>query len=290
MIELPEDMVLPPQMAPDPDATTVAPTRDASTIALLRDRPGGLEVFLMHRVRAMAFAGGMTVFPGGGVDERDDDVSIGWAGPGPSWWAQRLGVDEDLARRLVCAAVRETFEECGVLLAGPTPDAVVADTSGYAAARQSLVDREFSFAEFLAREHLVLRADLVRPWSNWITPPEEPRRYDTRFFVAALPEGQLADAVSTEATDAGWQTPAAAIDDWRQGRRGLLPPTWVTLSEIGAFAGVAEVLDAERTIEPVVPRVIRDGDRLRVVLPGDTRYPAAAGHLDARPGDQLELS
>lgn len=289
MIRLPEEMVLPPHMAPAETPAQPATPRDASTIALLRDGSHGVEVFLLHRVAGMPFAGGMTVFPGGSVDPRDDDVDLGWAGPGPDWWAARLQCSTDAARRLVCAAVRETFEECGVLLAGPTADTVVADTSGYGEVRQGLVDRELSFAEFLAGEQLVLRADLVRPWANWITPPEEPRRYDTRFFVAALPQGQVADGVTTEADETGWQTPEEAIADWRSGRRGLLPPTWVTLTEIGAFATVAQALAAQRTIAPVVPRVVRDGDVLRVVLPGDERYPGAAGHLPAEPGDRLEL-
>jgi len=294
MVRLPEDMVLPPQLMPgsppqEPSPQGPAHPRDASTIALLRDGTGGLEVFLLHRVSGMAFAGGMTVFPGGGVDPRDAEADLAWAGPSPSWWAGRFHTDTDTARALVCAAVRETFEECGVLLAGPTADTVVADTTGYCQARQALVDREYSFAKFLTREQLVLRADLVRPWANWVTPPEEPRRYDTRFFVAALPEGQRADGVTTEASDAGWQTPADAVADWREGRRGLLPPTWVTLTELGAHADVAGALDEERAIDVVVPRVIRDGDVLRVVLPGDERYPGAAGHLDGRPRDRLQL-
>lgn len=289
MIRLPEEMVLPPQMVPGEPPETPVPARDASTIALLRDGARGLEVFLLHRVAGMAFAGGMTVFPGGGVDPRDADADLAWAGPPPGWWAERFGCSEDAARQLVCAAVRETFEECGVLLAGPTADTVVADTSGYGPARQALVDRQLSFGQFLARERLVLRADLVRPWSNWITPPEEPRRYDTRFFVAALPDGQIADGVTTEASDAGWQTPAEAVADWQSGLRGLLPPTWVTLTEISACASMADALAAERTIDPVVPRVVRDGGVLRVVLPGDERYPDAAAHLDGQPGDRLEM-
>jgi 8-oxo-dGTP pyrophosphatase MutT (NUDIX family) len=289
MMRLPEQMVLPPHMMPgEPPEVPVEP-RDASTIALLRDADRGLEVFLLHRVAGMAFAGGMTVFPGGGVDPRDADADLAWAGPPPSWWAQRFRCTEDEARELVCAAVRETFEECGVLLAGPTADTVVADTSGYGPARTALVARELSFSEFLAREQLVLRADLVRPWSNWITPPEEPRRYDTRFFVAALPEGQIADGVTTEASDVSWQTPSEAVADWQSGLRGLLPPTWVTLMEIDEHDTVTSALAAEREIVAVVPRVRRDGDVLRVVLPGDPLYPGAAGHLDGQPGDRLEL-
>ena len=99
-----------------------AEPRDAATVVLLREAQGAPELYLLRRQTSMAFAAGMCVFPGGGVDERDFDVSIAWAGPSPAQWAQLLGVDEARARALVCAAVRETFEESGVLLAGSSPD------------------------------------------------------------------------------------------------------------------------------------------------------------------------
>lgn len=262
----------------DPPAAIPQP-RDAATVALVRDAATGMEVFLLHRVAGMAFAGGMTVFPGGGVDPRDAETDLMWVGPQPGWWAERLGCPQSTARALVCAAIRETFEECGVLLAGPTPDTVVADTSGYGPARAALVARELSFAQFLAAEGLVLRADLVRPWSHWITPEEEPRRYDTRFFVAAMPRGQIADGVTTEASDAGWQRPPDAIAEWRNGTRTLLPPTWVTLSELEACADVAGVLAAQRNIEPVMPTIVRDGAGLRIRFPGAENYPSELARL-----------
>lgn len=237
-------------------------------------------MFLLHRVLGMAFAGGMTVFPGGGVDPRDAETDLGWVGPPPSWWAARFGCPAEIAAALVCAAVRETFEECGVLLAGPTADTVVADTSGYGPVRAALVARELSFAQFLAGEGLALRADLVRPWSHWITPAGEPRRYDTRFFVAALPEGQMADGVTTEAADVGWQRPQDALIQWREGARELLPPTWATLNELDACTDVAGVLATQRTITPVEPTIVREGEGLRVSFPGDENYPT---HLRPMP-------
>ena len=116
---------------------------------------------------------GMCVFPGGGVDPRDFDHAVAWAGPAPADWAARLGTDERTARALVCAAVRETFEESGVLLAGPRdhPDAVVADTSGddWEADRVALEGRELSLTDFLDRRGLVLRSDLLGAWSGWLT-------------------------------------------------------------------------------------------------------------------------
>jgi 8-oxo-dGTP pyrophosphatase MutT (NUDIX family) len=172
-----------------------------------------------------------------------------------------------LATALVCAAVRETFEESGVLLAGPSASSVVADTARFASARAALVAREMSLAQFLAAERLVLRADLLRPWTNWVTPVEEPRRYDTRFFVAVLPSGQSADGVTTEASDAAWQRPADALADWKAGRRALLPPTWVTLAELDELGSVSAVLDAPRTVSKIIPKLVREGGVVRVVVP-----------------------
>ena len=136
-------------------------------MVLLRGGLPGPEVYLLRRQSSMAFAGGMCVFPGGGVDPRDyadDLVDRGlWAGPSPAEWAERLGVDEPRARALVCAAVRETFEESGVLLAGPDADEVVADTTGedWEADRVALESRELSMTAFLEKRWLVLRTDLL---------------------------------------------------------------------------------------------------------------------------------
>jgi 8-oxo-dGTP pyrophosphatase MutT (NUDIX family) len=107
-----------------------AEPRDASSVILLREGNAGPEVYLLRRHTQMAFAAGFCVFPGGGVDRRDFDTDVAWAGPCVQEWAQLLRCDEGTARALVCAAVRETFEESGVLLAGPSADAVVTDTTG----------------------------------------------------------------------------------------------------------------------------------------------------------------
>jgi 8-oxo-dGTP pyrophosphatase MutT (NUDIX family) len=241
----------------------VAAPRDASTVILLRDSPAGLLVYLLRRVSSMKFAPGAYVFPGGSVDRRDGDVTIGWAGPSPAEWGAAFGADETIARELVCAAVRETFEESGVLLAGPAEDAIVPDTSAddWEADRESLLDRSSSLAELLARRGLVLRGDLLRPWAHWITPEIEVRRYDTRFFVAALPEGQHTRDVSTESDRVLWIRPADAAEAARRGDMPMLPPTLVTLTELAAYDSVADVLAARREIRPRVPsaRVIDGG-------------------------------
>src|SRR5215207_6685398 len=139
---------------------TPAEPRDAATVVLLRDGASGPEVYLLRRQASMAFAAGMCVFPGGAVDPRDFDADVAWAGPSPSSWASRLGVDEAMARALVCAAVRETFEESGVLLAGPSPASVVSDTTGsdWEADRVALETRALPFSSFLSQRGLVVRS------------------------------------------------------------------------------------------------------------------------------------
>lgn len=260
------------------------PPRDAATVVLLRDGAHGVEAYVLRRVRGMPFAGGMTAFPGGSVDPRDADATVGWAGPEPARWAHAFGTDEALARELLCAAVRETFEEAGVLLAGPSAQ-TVADGAHpeWDDDRGALERRDYSLAGLLARRGLVLRTDLLRPWAHWITPEGEPRRYDTRFFVAALPDGQSApDAtgmVTREADEVGWIRPVDALAEAERGARPMLPPTVVTLREIAAYPTVAAVLDAgwDRTITPIIPRLELRAEGNRIVLPGGR-------HMDLPPG------
>jgi 8-oxo-dGTP pyrophosphatase MutT (NUDIX family) len=258
-----------------------AEPKQAATVLLLRDGATGLEVYLLRRTKGMPFAGGMTAYPGGGVDPRDADTEIGWAGPGPDRWAAAFGCDEPMARELVCAAVRETFEEAGVLLAGADDGSVVPDVSGddWEEQRQALLSRELSLTELLARRGLVLRSDLLRPFAHWITPPVEPRRYDTKFFAAALPVGQEARDVSGEADEAHWMTPAAALAELSAGTRPMMPPTSHTLNQLGTFADVAAALAGSppEPLHPISPTfeetpdgrwaVLPDGTRIRMVVP-----------------------
>ncbi|WP_051406843.1 NUDIX hydrolase [Nocardia sp. CNY236] len=239
---------------------------------LVRDGANGPEIFLQRRSGAMAFAAGMTVFPGGGVDPSDGTAEIAWAGPEPAWWAQRFATTEPRAKALVCAAVRETFEECGVLLAGPTAEGVVSDSVGHRAVRDRLERRELSLAAFLAEQQLVLRADLLRPWANWITPVIESRRYDTRFFVAVVPEGQRADGATSEAVEVRWRTPAEALARWRSGTDVLLPPTWAQLVALGEFGSTADILAAQRVIDPILPVLAEADGKQLLSFPDNERY------------------
>jgi len=259
--------------------------RDAATVILLRQAPD-LEAFLLRRTRALEFAPGACVFPGGSVDERDADPAIGetaWAGPSAADLGDQLGISADRARGLVCAAVRETFEESGVLLAGPSPADLVRDGAALARDRRRLLDGSVSFGDLLGRRGLVLRADLLTPWARWITPEVSPRRFDTWFFAAALPPGQLAAlAVATgpaaqpgtgESDSGTWLRPGAALEAARAGHITLLPPTAVTLAELGAHQDVASILAQRRTITPLLPRVIVEEEQAWLAMPQTVHYP-----------------
>jgi hypothetical protein len=131
-----------------------------------------------------------------------------------------------------------------------------------------LLDRSESLAELLERRGLVLRSDLLRPWAHWITPEFEPRRFDTRFFVAAVPSGQRARDVSGEADQAVWMSVGAAVRGFASGALPMLPPTIVALRELAAYATVDEVLEADMTVTPLMPRAVLDGDKILLVVDG----------------------
>ena len=248
--------------------TEVVQPRASATVLLMRDSAEGVEVFVLRRAASMAFAPRMHVFPGGGVDPRDADPDLPWSGPSPTDWAAVLGGGEAEASELVCAAVRELFEECGVVLAGPDGARVVddLDAPGWEVDRLALLDRSLALSGLLQRRALVLRSDLLRPWAHWTTPAFEPRRYDTRFFVAAMPAGQHARDVGGEADHAAWIGARAAVEGHRAGRLAMLPPTLVALEEVADHPDVASVLAAPRELRRVMPWLV--GEHMRIDLDG----------------------
>lgn len=250
--------------------------RSAATVALLRDGEAGLEAYLLRRVETMAFASGMHVFPGGRVDGRDAATSTAWAGPTPQQWSLALGTDVASARALVCAAVRETFEESGVLLAGATANEVVADTTdaSWEADRAGLVGHTLALSEVLERRGLVLRSDLLRAWARWVTPEFEARRYDTYIFLAALPTGQRTREVGGEADRVQWLAPGEAVEAFRAGAMPMLPPTVATLLAVAAAPTTAAALElaARRSVVPILPRPVLDAHGAYLVLPGEAEY------------------
>ncbi len=252
--------------------------RDAATVILLRQAPD-VEAFLLRRTDALEFAPGACVFPGGSVDELDGDQQIGWAGRSPAEFAELLGTSAERARALVCAAVRETFEECGVLLAGPSPAELVQDSTVLVQDRRALLDGSTSLGELLSRRSLMLRADLLTPWARWVTPEFSPRRFDTWFFASAMPPGQ-ATAVTgqagpgpAESVSGSWMRPPDALQAARAGQITLLPPTAVTLAELAAHQDVTSILAQRRVITPLLPTVVVEDERAWLALPHATEYP-----------------
>jgi 8-oxo-dGTP pyrophosphatase MutT (NUDIX family) len=199
------------------------PARPSATVVLLRDGDQGLDVFMIRRRGSMAFAGGMHVFPGGGVDPADL-------------------VGRDAEAGLVFAAIRETFEECGVLLC----DGSVADAAALERDRRALVEHRLTFDSVCAKHNLTPAPECLRPWAHWITPDFEPRRYDTRFFVALAPAGQTTRDVGGESDASDWVTPAKALAASARGEWLLLPPTEHTLRELAGFPNAAVAFAAAK--------------------------------------------
>jgi len=282
-VPLPEHLVEAAREYADGRREPVEP-RDAATVILLRPSERGPEVYYLRRQVSMEFAGGMCVYPGGGVDRRDFDAEVAWDGPSPAEWAERLGCEEEMARALVCAAVRETFEESGVLLAGPHRDEVVADTTGddWEADRVALESRELALTEFLTRRGLVLRTDLLGAWGAWLTPVFEPRRYRTWFFVALLPEGQRTRDVSSESSEVTWLPAADAVAMAERGEMLMLPPTYLTSLEVSQYAGPVEVIEAAhgRVLEMHTPDVEPTDGGWTLSMPPHLR-PILAAHREA---------
>ena len=255
----------------DEGSLTPAEPRNAATVVLMRGGASSPEVYLLQRQTSMEFAAGMCVFPGGGVDPRDFDHAVAWAGPSPATWAKRLEVGEEQARALVCAAVRETFEESGVLLAGGSAESVVGDTTGddWEADRVALEARELAMTDFLDRRGLVLRSDLLGAWAGWLTPVFEPRRYRTWFFVADLPEGQRTRDVSSESARVVWMPAGDAVAAVDDGRMYMLPPTYLTCLEVSRHPTPDDVLAAcaDRDLEMFMPEVVDDGEGFTLSRP-----------------------
>jgi 8-oxo-dGTP pyrophosphatase MutT (NUDIX family) len=225
-------------------------------VALIRDGEGGLETWMMRRVKGMAFAAGAAVFPGGRVDAGDADLDVHWTGADPESFATRLGVDQATARQLVTGALRELFEETGVLLAEPLPGVDLEQ------ARVAVENRNLSLSRLLAEHGSRLSVAGLHPWARWVTPAVEKRRYDTWFFVAALPAGVEAQAVSSEADLASWIPVTEVLASAAAGETLLMPPTISVLSQLAALENVPAVLAAVagRNLAAVHPQIRRHAD------------------------------
>lgn len=253
-----------------------APTRPAATVVLARDGDPGLEVLLMRRNRNAGFVPGAYVFPGGRVDREDADPELlaRIRGLTPEHAADRLGSETGDFPPIAfyLAAVREAFEETGLLLATTSAGAPVpsgADDEQVEQDRRAVLENRIEFGELLTRRGWWIAGDRMEYISHWITPIAEPRRYDTRFFLAAVPADSRAVLDEREMIDEQWLTPAVALDRHDQGELPMVFPTIKTLQALAEHSSVADAMDyfADRPIPSILPRLVRTPTGVGIELP-----------------------
>lgn len=257
------------------------PVRDAATVMLLRDGEEGLQVCMLRRNLNSDFVGGAYVFPGGAVDPGDGDAEVaelvtGWTDESAS---RQVDVDSGGLAFWV-AAIRESFEEAGLLLARDGDGRIVdLDTHSerWAEHRRAVDSGEERLIDTCRAEGLVLATDQIEYFSRWVTPLGAPRRYDTRFFVALAPDGQTPVHDDHEVIATRWIRPATALGEHRAGRFELIFPTVRTLESLRQFDRAADVVAhaaAIGRVEPILPRIVESDSGMRIVLPDDAQFDA----------------
>jgi len=258
--------------------------RPAATILLLRDGPDGIEVFMVVRHHAIAFAAGALVFPGGRVEEADHELAI----------ETRASLNPDglnpeaLGFRI--AAIRETFEECGVLLARARGSDQLIDAATLKRLedqhRAALNAGSIGFDAVLGSEGLLPATDLLVHFAHWITPAHQPKRYDTHFFLAEAPAAHLAVHDGSEAVDSLWVTPAQALADTEAGRFKLVFATAKNLEKLGRSGSVKEAMDTARaaTVVTVQPKGTKlEGTKRLMRIPEEAGYGGSEFIIDFLP-------
>ena len=266
----------------DPDSVEVRP---AATVMLVRDGDAGVEVFMLRRNPQSEFVGGAFVFPGGAVDDHDlaAGVEVHCAGLTDHDASWALGLDVGGLGYWV-AAVRECFEECGLLLAYDHEGSMIrfddAAVEARFAERRRLVDSgELSMLDLCRSEGLTLACDTMHYFSHWVTPVGPTRRYDTRFFVAKAPEAQIGAHDDRETVDSVWIRPADALRRTEAGELEIIFPTARNLEALTRFATADEVVAGARPVPDPhrsAPRLVHEPGGTRIPLPGDPGYQGAA--------------
>src|SRR6195952_1289531 len=256
-----------------PTEPAVAP-RPASTILLLRDAvaKNEIEVFMMVRHYEIDFNSGALVFPGGSVDAGDKDVAAT-----PELHAGGEGLDAAPLNFRI-AAIRETFEESGILLARPRGSDTLIDARRAseisAAHRTALCESKISFAQILTDHQLVLALDLLVPYAHWITPEGMPKRFDTWFFLAAAPHEHVGAHDGKESTDSIWVSPREALEGGKSGRFKLPFPTTRNLIKLGKHRTVQAALDDARgkPVVTVMPIMTKENGGRQLRIPAEAGY------------------
>ncbi|MBV8472932.1 MAG: NUDIX domain-containing protein [Hyphomicrobiales bacterium] len=240
--------------------------RPAATVLLVRDGASGLEVFMVVRHHQIDFASGALVFPGGSVEPEDTAIAAD-----PERCAAGPAIDER-GRALRVAAIRETFEECGVLLARPRGASELIGAERCAAIRAAA--KGVTFAELIRREDLSLALDALTPFAHWITPPILRKRFDTHFFIAAAPRDQLARHDGHESGDSTWINPRRALADAAAGTYTMVLPTRLNAQMLGESGDVAAALAAAQTrrIVTVEPAAVKSQTGFTLTIPRDAGY------------------
>jgi 8-oxo-dGTP pyrophosphatase MutT (NUDIX family) len=249
----------------DKEAVTPVP---AATILMLRDGTEGLEVFMVVRHQQIDFASGALVFPGGKVDQGDTGVRDYCS-----------GVDDldDVVLSLQVAAIREAFEECGILLARTVDGDQLVDGERLQSlehCREKLNKDEVSIREFLSSEGLLLACDLLHPFAHWITPAMMPKRFDTHFYLAVAPADHVAIHDGYESVDSVWITPQQALADAKQGSKTIIFPTRLNVEMLGESNRVDEAIQAatQRQITTVLPWTEQREDGTYLCIPSEAGY------------------
>ncbi len=259
--------------------------RPAATLILVRDGQAGLEVLLGEKTSKVNFAAGAFVFPGGALDSTDLGANFVLSGTLTDDGANQILGVYDGALSYWIAAIRECFEEVGILFAKPADSLLFAQDEFVAfrlQKRDDLMRDEIAFQEIVKEGNLVLEADQLHYFSRWITHAGSPRRYDTRFFIAQMPQDQVAQHDGGELVDHCWLTPSEALVLSGEGRLNLMFPTQKTLEKLQEFSSVDDALNYARSARPIVPmdpRLTIGADGKKLLLPGDYAY-AEAGKLD----------
>jgi 8-oxo-dGTP pyrophosphatase MutT (NUDIX family) len=255
-----------------------APTRPAATVLLARDSDDGPEVLLMRRSKRSGFAADAWVFPGGVVDDEDRDPAVmeRLDGPTPMQWAERLGLtDPAEALAYVVAAVREAFEETGILLARVSDDATNPGgaLSNIDVARRALLSNVVDLRQIFITRNLRMAGDELLYLAHWITPEPEPRRYDTRFFLARVDAEAVCTPHEEELTESVWLTARGAVHYFELGSLKMLPPTVHTLRRLAGYGTVGEIFAglADAPVPAILPVMRRVADGVAIEIPPEAR-------------------